>query len=87
MFLSDQLQIELELQSDKHVFHVDEIIIHQLYVKGNRDQNDIALIKTDRPFDFAFRDKVSPICLPGMYFGHWNCTCVLISKFENICNI
>lgn len=52
------------MQSKQHVYKVKKIIIHQLYVRNRRDQNDIALVKTKRPFDFSIKEKVSPICLP-----------------------
>jgi len=40
-----------------------KIIIHPEYAGYEREQNDIALIEVDRPFDFSDRTLVAPICL------------------------
>ena len=42
-----------------------KILVHQRYIWHERDQNDIALIETERQFDFTSKDKISPICLPS----------------------
>ena len=46
-----------------------KITIHPLYVYQNRTQNDIALIETEKAFDFTQLDKIAPICLPSTYFS------------------
>ena len=43
-----------------------KITIHPLYVYQNRTQNDIALIETEKAFDFTQLDKIAPICLPSI---------------------
>ena len=42
------------------------ITIHPYYIYEGRKEQDIALIETIQPFDFSFKEKVSPICLPSM---------------------
>ena len=49
------------------VFRAERIILHPEYVKGERDQADIALIQVDREIQFM-AGKVGPICLPGPGF-------------------
>ena len=49
------------------VFRAERIILHPEYVKGERDQADIALIEVDREIQFV-AGKVGPICLPGPGF-------------------
>ena len=46
-----------------------KIVVHQKYVWHERDQFDIALIETDRLFDFSNKEKISPICLPSKMNG------------------
>ena len=53
------------------VFRAEKIILHPEYVKGKRDQADIALIEVDREIQFV-AGKVGPICLPGPRFRDSN---------------
>ena len=43
------------------------IKIHPEYVQKTRNQNDIALIRIAKKFDFSDPKKISPICLPSNY--------------------
>ena len=49
------------------VFRAEKIILHPEYVRGKRDQADIALIEVNREIHFV-TGKVGPICLPGPGF-------------------
>ena len=43
------------------------IKIHPDYIQKIRNQNDIALIRIAKKFDFSNPKKISPICLPSNY--------------------
>lgn len=64
LFYDVFIQAEINLKS-VNVYKAKSVKIHPLYVKNKRDQNDIALIKIRKSFDFSDREKVSPICLPS----------------------
>ena len=49
--------------SAKAIFKPKNIVIHEEYVRGIRDQADIALVEVDREIEFV-DGKVGPICLP-----------------------
>ena len=43
---------------------VSKIIIFPSYVRGKRDQNDLALVRLETPMEFK-QNTVQPICLPS----------------------
>ena len=65
--------------NSENVYKAKSVKIHPLYVKNKRDQNDIALIKTRKSFDFSDKEKVSPICLPSKWSEHFS----LLLSFSN----
>ena len=58
----------------KTIKKVSGIKIHPKYIQKIRNQNDIALIRIAKKFDFSDRKKISPICLPSNY-KWWSCSC------------
>ena len=61
--------LNLKRQSNEYLPHssrqAKSVKIHPEYIQKTRNQNDIALIRTIKEFDFSHPEKISPLCLPG----------------------